>query len=178
MAATFKKAEGLSRHNSWRRVQSPGIACSGTRGPAAPSSQCGAVIPACFPVPLPSSERGESRTGKGVKAGQGRADALPAPSLAAALVPPRGSSGLALPGLCWRRSRWRTLAIPREICQTSKFLPCSTHVIITPSTARATAWKMSVVLERGAAGGAENSLLGHLGCCTHRGRSGQDPGGC
>lgn len=90
MAATFKKAEGLSRHNSWRRVQSPGIACLGTRGPAAPSSQCGAVIPACFPVPLPSSERGESRTGKGVKAGQGRADALPAPSLAAALVPAAG----------------------------------------------------------------------------------------
>lgn len=59
-------------------------------------------------------------------------------------------------GLCpgWRRGCQRTLALPRQI------LPCSVHVSIAPPAARASTWKISVVLERGAASGAEQFTLG------------------
>lgn len=59
-------------------------------------------------------------------------------------------------GLCpgWRQGCQRTLALPRQI------LPCSMHISIAPSAARASTWKISVVLERGAASGAEQFNLG------------------
>lgn len=107
----------------------------------------------CFPIPLHSSERGRKQDGR-----------CSLSSISRCRFPSqlRGKTGLALPGLCpsWRRGHQHTLAIPRQICCGSTFLPCSACVDVTPPTARATARKMAVVLERGAASGAEQSTLG------------------
>lgn len=146
MVASSKEQRVSTATTHTRRVPSPRVACSGTHGPLAPILPAWSCDSSCISQFFLLSRRE-------VKAGRERVDAFPAPSLPSQL---QGNTGLVLPGLRpgWRRGRRRTLTIPRQIHCGSKSLPCSTSVDIPP-TARATAWKMSVVLERGAAGSAE-----------------------
>lgn len=151
MVATLKRAKGLYCHAVCQMRSNPQhhrLRHSRTGCPIFPVRSHNSSCVSQFLCPQVKGD--ESRMGKG----RCSPSSIPCYRFPSQL---RGNTGLVLPRLClgWCRGCRRTLAIPRQICCGSKFLPCSTYIDITPLTVRATAWKMSVVLEKGAASSAE-----------------------